>query len=125
MERAESNSERLLVKAKIEGMVALETTWRMGTMGPPQEGDKMWGGQPLLKIFDPREMEVQTLMGEPDGAALKPGTVALVHLDAYPGGGFQGDVPLGEPGCDQRVGKPDQEFRGAVPAGADGFAPAA
>ena len=64
-------------------MVALENVWRGGSMGNAQEGDQLWKGESLLKIFDPSQMEVQALLGEPDGAVLTPGTTALVSLDAY------------------------------------------
>ena len=53
-------------------------------MGHAQEGDQLNGGQPLLKIFDPSEMVVETQVGEPDGPKLKPGLHARVRLDAYP-----------------------------------------
>ena len=53
-------------------------------MGNAQEGDQLGTGQSLLKIFDPGEMEVSTMVGEPDGAILGEGTTATVYLDAYP-----------------------------------------
>jgi len=84
LERAERNLEKLVVRAPLDGMVALENTWRNGTMGPPQEGDPMHPGSPLLRIFDPAQMEVAAMIGEPDGAALAQGTRAKVVLDAYP-----------------------------------------
>ena len=39
-------------------------------------------GQPLLRIFDPSQMIVDTIVGEPDGAILVPGARAKVRLDA-------------------------------------------
>lgn len=110
MDRSQSNAEKLVLKAPIEGMVALETVWRMGSMGPPQEGDKLWGGQPLLKIFDPREMEVHTLIGEPDGAVLKEGTVAIVHLDAYPEAIFKAAFQSASPVATSALGSPIKNF---------------
>ena len=83
-ERALSNSEKLLVKAPIPGMVARENSWHNDTFGPAQEGDQLWPGQPLLRIFDPAAMAVEVAVGEPDGAALDQGSQATVRLDAYP-----------------------------------------
>ena len=83
-ERAQANSDKLVLKATMTGMVAPENTWRNDSFGPPQEGDQIWGGEPLMRIFDPSEMEVQATVSEPDGAALSPGAQAVVHLDAYP-----------------------------------------
>lgn len=84
LERAQNNAEKLVLKAPIAGMVALENTWRTGSMGPAQVGDQMWGGQALLRIFDPSDMVVQTQIAEPDVAAISAGANALVSLDAYP-----------------------------------------
>ena len=39
------------------------------SMGKPQEGDQLFTGQPLVRIFDPSQMVVDTVVGEPDGAA--------------------------------------------------------
>ncbi len=84
VERQVRNSEKLSVKAPIRGMVALQNVYRNNSMGHAQEGDQIWPGSPLLKLFDPENMEVEVAVGEPDGAVLVPGAKALVHLDAYP-----------------------------------------
>jgi HlyD family secretion protein len=84
VQRQTRNSERLLVKAPIRGMVALENVWRNNSMGHAQEGDQLWPGSPLLKLFDPSAMVVEVSVGEPDGAVLQPGAKATVHLDAFP-----------------------------------------
>ncbi len=83
-ERAQANADRLVLRAPLPGMVAQENTWRNDSFGPAQEGDQIWGGEPLLRIFDPSEMEVQVTINEPDGAALTEGGFAKVRLDAYP-----------------------------------------
>ena len=80
LERAKSNAEKLIIKAPLNGMVALENIWKGGSMGHAQEGDQLWGGQSLLKIFDPSEMVVDSQVGEPDGARLRPGLRARVPL---------------------------------------------
>ncbi|MDQ1473439.1 MAG: hypothetical protein QOJ99_4919 [Bryobacterales bacterium] len=84
VERQIRNSEKLLVKAPIRGMVALQNVYRNNSMGHAQEGDQLWPGSPLVKLFDPSTMEVEIAVGEPDGAVLVPGARATVHLDAFP-----------------------------------------
>ena len=42
-----------MIKAPLGGMVALENIWKGGTMGHPLEGDQLFPGQSLMKIFDP------------------------------------------------------------------------
>ena len=110
LERAQRNSDKLLVKAPIAGMVALETIWRGGSMGHAQEGDQLFNGQGLLKIFDPTEMEVQTMIGEPDGSVLKPGTVATVYLDAYPDAKFHAAFYSASPVATTALGSPIKNF---------------
>ncbi len=84
VDRQTRNSEKLLVKAPLKGMVALENVYRNNSMGHAQEGDQLWPGSPLLKLFDPTAMDVEIAVGEPDGAVLVPGAKATVHLDAFP-----------------------------------------
>jgi HlyD family secretion protein len=110
LERAERNAEKLMLKAPLAGMVALETLWRGGSMGNAQEGDQLWTGQALVKIFDPAEMEVRTLIGEPDGAALKPGAVATVFLDAYSDASFKAHFHSASPVATAALGSPIKNF---------------
>lgn len=84
VERQDANLQKLSMHAPISGMVALENVYRNQSMGHAQEGDQLWGGSSLLRLFDPSEMEVQLSVGEPDGAVLVPGAKATVHLDAFP-----------------------------------------
>ena len=84
LERAKTNAGKLTIKAPLNGMVALENIWKGGSMGHAQEGDQLFGGQSLLKIFDPSEMVVDAQVGEPDGTRLTAGLRATVRLDAYP-----------------------------------------
>ena len=78
--RQTRNSELLTVKSPIRGMVALVNVWRNGSVGHAQEGDQIWPGSPLLRLFDPTAMAVEVSVGEPDGAVLVPGARAKVHL---------------------------------------------
>jgi multidrug resistance efflux pump len=102
--------ERMLVKAPISGIVALESTWRNGSMGPAQEGDQMWQGQNLVRIFDPGEMVVRTSVAEPDGAALATGVKAKIRLDAYPDALFEGTFEMASPVATSALDSPIKTF---------------
>jgi HlyD family secretion protein len=110
LDRAQSNTEKLALRAPIAGMVAHENVWRNGSMGPMQEGDQAWPGQPLLRIFDPAEMFVNTFVSEPDGAILAPGTRAKVRLDAYPGAVFDAHLESASPAASSSLGSPLKTF---------------
>lgn len=83
MERAQMNADRLQIRAPIAGMVAQEVIWRRDGPGHPQEGDQLWTGQPLVRIFASGQMEVLVSVAEPDGVALTADAGAEVRLDAY------------------------------------------
>ena len=107
VERIQSNLERLLIRAPQDGMVAMENTWRNGTMGPSQEGDQVWPGMPILRIFDPSSMVVLTTIGEPDIAFFSKASRARLYLDAYPGAAFNATLesasPVATSGMDSQV----------------------
>jgi HlyD family secretion protein len=109
-ESAEKNADKLIVKAPLGGMMALETIWRNGSMGKPQEGDQLYNGEPLLKIFDSSEMEVRVQVGEPDGAILQPGVKAKVFLDAYPDATFSAVFVSASPVASAPIGSPIKSF---------------
>jgi multidrug resistance efflux pump len=110
VERTRLNMDRMLVRAPIAGMVALETTWRNGSMGPAQEGDQMWQGQNLVRIFDPGQMVVQTSVAEPDGASLQPGVKARIRIDAYPTAQFDGVFEMASPVATSALDSPIKTF---------------
>lgn len=110
LDRAELNAQKLVLKASIGGMVALENLWRGGSMGNAQEGDQLWSGQPLMKIFDPSAMEVRTMIGEPDSVSLKQGSMATVYLDAYPDAVFRARFHSASPVATAALGSPIKNF---------------
>jgi HlyD family secretion protein len=96
-ERAQTNADQLVIKASLPGMVSRENSWHNDTFGPAQEGDQLWSGQPLLRIFDPSAMQVEVSVGEPDRLALSEGALATVRLDAYPGQTFKAHFDSASP----------------------------
>jgi multidrug resistance efflux pump len=110
LERSMRNSEKLLIRAPLPGMIAHEVMWRNGTSGHAQEGDQLYPGMPLFRIFDPTEMEVRMNVAEPDGAVLVSGSTALVHLDAYPDLIFHAKFFAASPVAASSFGSPIKTF---------------
>jgi multidrug resistance efflux pump len=110
LDRALSNAEKLQIHATLDGMAAIENVWRTGSMGKPQEGDQLWPGQALIRIFNPSEMEVLAAVGEPDDAALAPGSHAVVRLDAYPDLAFEARFISSSPVASSALGSPIKTF---------------
>lgn len=114
LERTKRNLDLMLVRAPIPGMVSLENTFRSSggpsQFMPAQEGDQLYGGYPLLKIFDPSEIEMAAMVGEPDGAVLTPGRKALVVLDSYPDVAFPAHLVSASPVATSTPGVPIKGF---------------
>lgn len=110
LERIKSNLEKLVIKAPHGGMVALESIWRNGTTGPPQEGDMLSPGQPVLRIFDPGDMVVSATVSEADVAAIPREATARVYLDAYPGTVFAAKLEAASPVATAALDSPIRTF---------------
>jgi len=115
LDRARGNMEKLTVHAPLGGMVALDDVWKNGSMGHAQEGDQLWPGSPLLRIFDPSQMEVRLTVSEPDDGVLRPGMEGVVHVDAYPDltfrALFDSAAPVASAAVDSPVKTFDARFR--------------
>jgi hypothetical protein len=91
-------------------MVALQNVFRNNSMGHAEEGDQLWPGSPLLRLFDPNEMEVEAAIQEPDVIALTHNTEAVVHLDAYPGTAFKAIFESASPVASSGMDDPIKTF---------------
>ena len=112
VDRSEKNSARLVLRAPLDGMVALENVFRNNSMGHAQEGDQLWPGSLLIRLFDPSQMQVEVSISEADRAALSPGTKATVHLDAFPAAVFSARFDSASPVATSGLGVPVKTFAG-------------
>ncbi|MCU1336063.1 MAG: hypothetical protein JWO19_1644 [Bryobacterales bacterium] len=110
LERAQTNIDRMEVRASLAGMVAHQNVYRGNSFGHAQEGDQLYRGQALVSIFDPSEMLVRCSVGEPDGAALTPGTRAKVFFDAYPDLALPAHFEFASPMASSALGSPVKTF---------------
>ena len=110
LERTQNNIAKLELRTPLAGMVAHQNLYRNNSMGHAQEGDQLYRGQPLVSIFDPSEMLVRCAVGEPDGAALTPGTRATVYFDAYPDLALPAHFEFASPVASSAFGSPIKSF---------------
>jgi HlyD family secretion protein len=108
--RLKNDFERLTIKAPMNGMIALDNIWKNNSMGHAQEGDQLYPGNPLMRVFDPSTMVLQLSVNEADGAALRPGSKAIVHLDAYPALAFTAHFDSASPVAASALGSPLKTF---------------
>ncbi len=110
VERAQSNANKLSLRAPISGMVALQNVYRNNSLGHAEEGDELWPGSPLMQIFDPSKMAVVLSVDEPDGPLLVPGSKAVLHLDAFPQLTFTAHFDSASPVASAVLGSPVKTF---------------
>jgi multidrug efflux pump subunit AcrA (membrane-fusion protein) len=108
--RLKNDFDKLTIHATLDGMIALDTIWKNNSMGHAKEGDQLYPGNPLLRIFDPSTMVLQLSVNEADGAALRPGSKAMVHLDAYPSLVFTAHFDSASPVAASALGSPLKTF---------------
>jgi multidrug efflux pump subunit AcrA (membrane-fusion protein) len=84
MRRVQSNVDRMLIKAPIDGLVVMQTMWRGGEQSQIQEGDQVFPGQAFMRIVDPGSMLVNATVNQVDAEKIRIGASARVSFDAYP-----------------------------------------
>jgi HlyD family secretion protein len=84
MMHAQANADLMQIHAPLDGVVVLNTIWKMGRMGEVQEGDQVRPGVAFMEVVDPSVMQVSVAANQEDFFTLHVGQVAKVHLDAYP-----------------------------------------
>jgi RND family efflux transporter MFP subunit len=90
LNQIKSNLDGMNLKAPADGMVIYSDHWY--ERRKIQVGDVVWGGFPLVRLPDLKEMEVMAQVNEVDGPRLSIGQKARVHLDSYPDTEITGSV---------------------------------
>ncbi len=85
LRRANANVEKLVVRAPIDGMVVMLSTFRSGEMGQVREGDELYSGQPFMQVVDTSSMVVEATVNQVDVEQVRIGMKARVRFDAFPG----------------------------------------
>jgi hypothetical protein len=96
----------------MEGIIALQNVGQQGAMGHAAEGDQLWPGSPIARLFDPPEMEVDVNISEADHAVLSHLGKATVHLDAFPSVVLSAHFDSASPVATSNVGVPVKNFAG-------------
>lgn len=89
---AESNAKKMQLLSPMDGVVVLNMVWTGGRMGDAQAGDSVRPGLAFMRVVDPSQMNVSVDVNQADFLSLHVGQHAVVHLDAYPGLAFSGEL---------------------------------
>lgn len=84
LQRVEANAERMVLRAPIDGVVVMGTTFRGSEFGQIQPGDEVHPGSMVMRVVDPGSMIVNASVNQVDIENLRIGMKARVRIDAYP-----------------------------------------
>lgn len=83
--RVRIDSEKMVLRAAISGMVVRQTVYRGGgQFSQVQDGDEVRSGTFFLQIVDPSGMVLHGDLNQVDSQAVRVGQRAEIRLDAYP-----------------------------------------
>jgi multidrug efflux pump subunit AcrA (membrane-fusion protein) len=92
MRQAESNADKMSVRATISGMAVLRSIWKSNNMAEVQEGEEVRSGMPIVDIVNPSLMRVRAKVNQADINDIVVGLPVRIGLDAYPDLFFDGHV---------------------------------
>jgi multidrug resistance efflux pump len=92
LKRVEANTDRMIVKAPIDGIVVMQSMFRGAEFGQIQEGDQLWPGMFFMQVVNPSSMVVSGSINQVDSEKIRVGSKANVQFDAYPGLTLPGHV---------------------------------
>ena len=84
MKQAETNAEKMSVKAAIGGMAVIRSIWKSNNMSEVQEGEEVRAGMPIVDIVNPESMRVRANGNKADMKNQAVGPKVRVGLDADP-----------------------------------------
>jgi HlyD family secretion protein len=90
LNQIKANLASMTLTAPADGMVIYGDHWM--ERRKIQVGDMVWGGFPLVRLPDLKDMEVLAQVNEVDGPRLSIGQKAVVKLDSYPDSEISGSV---------------------------------
>lgn len=92
MKWAQSNTEKMLVHASMDGVAVINSMWKGGSMSDVQEGDEVRAGFPFMQVVNPARMQIRAKVNQADIEELRQSQSVHIGLDAYPELDFGGRV---------------------------------
>ena len=83
---------RATIHASMDGLAVMSPIFRGGEMAQIQEGDRVYPGQPFMKIVDPKTMQLEGTVNQAESSEFRIGQQARIRLDAFPGLEFNGKI---------------------------------
>ena len=80
------------IHAAMDGLVVMQQIWRGSEMGQVQQGDRLFPGQPFMKIVNTKTMQVEANLNQAESSDFRVGQSARIRLDAFKDLEFDGKV---------------------------------
>ncbi|MBL8215867.1 MAG: HlyD family efflux transporter periplasmic adaptor subunit [Bryobacterales bacterium] len=90
--RHENDIRAYTVNSPMEGLVVLSSQWRGGEMTQVQQGDQLNPGQPLMKVVNPKSMQVEANINQAESTDMRIGQEATIGIDAFTGLQLKGKI---------------------------------
>jgi HlyD family secretion protein len=84
LNRHRRDFQRCSIRAPMDGMVVMQTTYRGGDMYQIEVGDRLSPGQPFMRVVDPASMQLDATMNQAESQVVRLGQRATVRFDAFP-----------------------------------------
>ena len=75
---------RCSIRAPMDGMVVMQSTYRGSDMYQIRVGDRLSPGQPFMRVVDPASMQLDATMNQAESETIHLGQHATVRFDAFP-----------------------------------------
>jgi len=89
---AQGNSEKMSIRAPLDGLAVVSSIWKGGRMDEVLEGEEVRPGLPILQVVNPALMQVRSRVNQADLSYLKVAQPVEVTPDAYPELHFRGKL---------------------------------
>lgn len=80
------------IHAGMDGLVVMQQIWRGSEMGQVQQGDRLFPGQPFMKVVNTKTMQVEGTVNQSESSDFRVGQPARIQLDAFKDLHFDGKV---------------------------------
>lgn len=91
-DRHKKDLTRFVVRAPMDGLAVVQSLFRGGEFVAIQAGDQVFPGQLVIKVVNPRSMQVEGNINQSESGNFRLGQKATVSLDAFPGTKFSGEL---------------------------------
>jgi multidrug resistance efflux pump len=91
-DRHKVDLSKFIVRASMDGLAVVQPVFRGSDNDTIKVGDNVYPGQTIMKVVDPRNMQVEGTMNQAQVSEFRLGQTASISLDAFPGLTFQGKI---------------------------------